>query len=273
MLYRTFVHLPGLGERREFELWQNGVCTWWDFLAQKSLPGVSKGRLSFWQRKLEKTLAIKDDLSSLAALLRKKHHWRLFKHFKHRAIFLDIETDGLKRGFNQVTVIGIYDGQEFRAFLAGENLDEGLEILASAELVVTFGGSFFDYPFLRSHYPWLPLPKVHLDLCPLFKRLGLKGGLKAIERQLGIRRPDEVDGLDGLEAVRLWRRFRRRGDTRALEALINYNREDVMNLVLLAEILYEGLSFLTLTREIPALTVSSETLKRRSHYGAGSQRF
>ncbi|OAG27442.1 ribonuclease H-like domain-containing protein [Thermodesulfatator autotrophicus] len=257
MLYRTFLFLPGVSEKTEFYLWQEGVTHWWKLLETKSLPGVSSGRLYFWQQKLRHVIPFEDNLSFLAQILPKRHHWRLYEKFKNKALFLDIETDGLKKGHNQVTVLGLFDGKNYQAFIAGENLEEGLELLAEASLVITFGGSFFDIPFLKSLYPWLPDPKVHLDLCPLLKRLGFKGGLKRIEKILGLSRPGEVDGLDGFEAVKLWWRWQRRHDAKALEKLVLYNREDVINLKYLAEITYNGLKHLTLTRHVPALTVSS----------------
>ena len=60
---------------------------------------------------------------------------------------------------------------------------------------------------------------------------GLYGGLKAVERKLGI--PRNVMGVDGSEAVRLWWRSEDDGDQGTLDTLLEYNREDVGNLRLL----------------------------------------
>ncbi len=261
MLYRTFLHLPGVEERLERHIWQAGCRTWWHLLECSRLPGFSESRLSFLKRSLGEILPYARDLEILATRFPRRHFWRLFKHFRQEAIFLDIETDGLRRGKHEVTVLGIATSEGYAAYVAHENLEEGLARLEKARFWVTFGGSFFDWPFLKARYPWLPEPLVHLDLCPLFKRLGLKGGLKKIEKSLGLCRPDEVDGFDGYMAVKLWRRWRRRGDVRALEKLLTYNREDVLNLIPLAEILYTGLTVLTLTGKIPALSVSSREVK------------
>ncbi len=257
MIYRTFLHLPGISEREERHLWRLGVEDWWDFLAAERLPGFSWRRLSRLKESLRLTLAFYDDLIFLSRLIPRTHHWRLFKAYRSRVLFLDIETNGLHREQGEITLIGISDGTFYRPFVAGENLEEALPIIASAHILVTFGGSFFDLPFLRAKYPWLPEPPVHLDLCYLLRRLGLRGGLKRIEKRLGLSRPEEVDGLDGYEAVRLWQKYRR-GNDQALERLILYNKEDVLNLSHLAEFAYEGLSQLVLTGQRPALTVSSE---------------
>ena len=269
MLYRTFLHLPGVDQDFERHLWQVGCRTWWHLLEAQSLEDVSSRRLSFWRRRLEEQLLRRKDLAFFARLLPRREHWRLYKHFLEEAVFVDIETDGLNRYQNQVTVLGVLDRNGYRAYVAGKDLEEGVRRLKEARFWVTFGGSFFDWPFLKAHYPWLPKPLVHLDLCPLLKRLGLKGGLKKIERHLGLGRPEEVDGLDGKAAVRLWRRWRRQKDEKALATLIAYNREDVLNLSLLAELAYSGLTYLTLTGKRPALRVSSRNRGGQGFYGPG----
>ncbi len=88
-------------------------------------------------------------------------------------------------------------------------------------------------PFIE-HHAKKKFNLVHLDLRYLLKELGLSGGLKNIELQLGITRPDEVAGVDGYEAVRLWRRYKQ-GNLEALETLIKYNIEDIVNLKFLLE--------------------------------------
>jgi uncharacterized protein YprB with RNaseH-like and TPR domain len=65
------------------------------------------------------------------------------------------------------------------------------------------------------------------------RSLGLTGGLKAVEREVGIDR-DRPDLL-GRDAVRLWREYER-GDEGALETLVSYNRDDTENLQTLIEL-------------------------------------
>ena len=57
--------------------------------------------------------------------------------------------------------------------------------------------------------------------------------MKSVERQLGIGR--ELKGIDGLEAVRLWWRYVNALDQEALDTLLKYNKEDVVNLRFLKE--------------------------------------
>ena len=107
-------------------------------------------------------------------------------------------------------------------------------------MIVTFFGSGFDIPMIKRAFPRCPIDQIHLDLCPALKRLGYRGGLKKIERQIGIQREDEADGLNGMDAIRLWREFQH-GNSASLDRLIAYNREDVVNLEVLAQIAYDGL--------------------------------
>jgi len=66
-------------------------------------------------------------------------------------------------------------------------------------------------------------------------RNNLYGGLKAVERQLGIER--SLKEVGGYEAVRLWWRYVDYFDTDALSTLLEYNKEDVLNLRVLKEML------------------------------------
>jgi uncharacterized protein YprB with RNaseH-like and TPR domain len=84
----------------------------------------------------------------------------------------------------------------------------------------------------------------HFDLCFCVKRLGFKGGLKKLEYDLGIARDETVVGLDGYAAVKLWESAKK-GSAEALEKLITYNREDTVNLLQIANILYERLKHST----------------------------
>lgn len=49
-----------------------------------------------------------------------------------------------------------------------------------------------------------------------------------MEQRLGIERT--LQGVNGRQAVVLWWRYVRQGDEEALQTLLEYNREDVVNL-------------------------------------------
>ena len=98
-------------------------------------------------------------------------------------------------------------------FVKGINLDEFPAYIARFPFLVTFNGSQFDVPFLRAHFPQARLDQAHFDLRFALASLGYRGGLKAVERNLGVSRDPEIQGVDGFEAVRLWYRYQR-GDRR-----------------------------------------------------------
>ncbi len=235
MLKRTFLHLPGVGPRRETHFWRQGLTTWEDFLAAQRVQGLSRDRLEWLKGELAGSLDHTQDAAYFAARLQAGEHWRLFRQFRPRTAYLDIETTGKVWPGLQVTVAGLYDGQKMRQFVQGFNLQEFPQVLSEFDLLVTFNGTQFDLPVLRAYFPELKVPTAHVDLRFLMARLGFKGGLKKIEPRFGIQRPKAVNGMDGYMAVLLWQRYQR-GDKGALELLLSYNREDVVNL----EVLMDG---------------------------------
>lgn len=235
MLKRTYIHLPGVGRRTEAHFWHRGLNTWEDFLGARRLAGFSGERFRRLKDQLRESLDQVANARYFAQRLQAGEHWRLFRHFRSRAAYLDIETTGTFWPGLQVTVVGLYDGVEMRQFVHGHNLREFPQALAGLDLLVTFNGTQFDLPVLKAYFPELKVPAAHVDLRFLMARLGFKGGLKKIEPRFGIRRPKAVNGMDGYMAVLLWQRYQR-GDKGALELLLSYNREDVVNL----EVLMEG---------------------------------
>ncbi len=157
-----------------------------------------------------------------------KEKWRFYLHFPSELLFVDIETEGLSKKRNDITIIGICKKGVYYSFIKDLNLGEAFKLLAETPIWITFGGENFDIPFIKKTFPDLKTPIVHIDLLLLSKKVGLKGGLKKIEKALGIER--ETDGLNGYDAVKLWRRWVEEKDKNALDTLILYNKEDVVNL-------------------------------------------
>jgi hypothetical protein len=153
--------------------------------------------------------------------------------------YLDIETTGLSRLYADITVIGIYvvNGSESKLVqLVGQEVtrDNLLEALKGVDTIYTYNGSRFDLPFISG--------ALGIDLASLFShhdlmydcwRNNLYGGFKSVEQQLGIRR--QLKGIGGWDAVILWWRYQNYGDMDALALLLQYNREDIVNLKALRE--------------------------------------
>src|SRR5205807_7967986 len=149
--------------------------------------------------------------------------------------YLDIGAAGGMSSGN-LTVVGLYDWLRLRQFVRGDNLDAFPDAIERASVLVTFFGSGFDLPFLRRSFG-MKFPQLHVDLCFLLKRLGYSGGLKQVEGRFGIARGPQTAGLSGLDAVDLWWKYRR-GDDSALDRLLAYNADDVLNMEHLLEAAY-----------------------------------
>jgi len=148
--------------------------------------------------------------------------------------YLDIETTGLSRAWCALTVVGIAveKGEAMEVVqLLEEDLQEAklAEALAGVDEVYTYNGSRFDLPFIKAKLGVdVKHMAPHRDLMYDCWRVNLKGGLKAVERKLGIER--ELAGMCGYMAVRLWWDYVNNADAEALAKLLKYNREDVVNL-------------------------------------------
>ena len=248
MLRQTFLHVPGVGYRTEERLWRSGLESWDDVQGVRA-EGIPR-RL---RPTLEEEIGRSEDALRrgkyryFAARLPPREHWRAWPEFRDAVGYLDIETTGLDIGRDAVTVVGLYDGRKKRSYVKGVNLEELPDALEAVRLLVTFNGSRFDVPFLRRAFPRMRLDQIHLDLMNPLHRLGFWGGLKRIERRLGIERSDETTGMSGFDAVRLWAEYEA-GEDDALDTLMAYNLEDVVNLEPLAEFAYTSLRSLVLER-------------------------
>jgi uncharacterized protein YprB with RNaseH-like and TPR domain/predicted nuclease with RNAse H fold len=258
MLQQTFIHIPGIGRQTERELWQHGIQSWDDADRFEKRFGFVGARL---QQILDDYIplsraAIKNrDAGFFRRLTAMGEAWRVFPEFADDAVYLDIESTGLSTVFDSVTIVGLYDGRRYNLFTQGDNLDEVQQALAKYSVVVTFNGAGFDLRFLKSAFPSLVLPPVHIDLRWVSRRLGYKGGLKELEKSLGITRKASVAEIGGYDATVLWAKYLR-GDNSALEQLVEYNTADVVHLKAIMEICYDKMSSRTaelLQKSAPSL--------------------
>ena len=165
-----------------------------------------------------------------------KQHWRFFPEFRESTAYLDIETTGLDSWNNEITTIALYDGKAIFTYVQGQNLDAFEEDIQRYRVIVTYNGKCFDVPFLESYFR-MKIPQVHIDLRYLLRSLGYTGGLKGCEKKAGIDRK-ELDGMDGYFAVLLWKDYLETNNEKALETLLAYNIEDVVNLETLMFLAY-----------------------------------
>ncbi len=227
----TFIAADGVGEATERGLWESGI-THWDRFERDALGPKTGERVAEFISEGRERLA-DDDSAFFEAALPSGEEWRLYENFREDAAFFDIETTGLDETRNEVTTVSVHRDGETETLVQGQNLTaERLhDRIADAPLVVSFNGKRFDTPFLEANFD-VDLDVPHLDLMYTCKKLGLSGGLKAVEPELGIER--ERPDISGQDAVRLWREYER-GEESSLDTLIAYNREDAVNLRALAD--------------------------------------
>jgi len=236
MLEESFIILPGISKRTEQRLWSQGINNWQQFLEKEVIPGISRQRKGYYDRLLRE--AQKSPLNYFVRKLPSAEQYRLFT-VSRNCLYLDIETSN-KRG--DVTIVGLSNGEHTRTLIKGKNCDQHLirEVFAESEIIITFNGKSFDLPLLEKTFGALP-ERPHIDLRTVCSRLGYNGGLKAIEKEMGIQRREPINSLKGGDTQLLWKRFHATGDSDYLEWLLEYNAADVENLIILAKKLIKEL--------------------------------
>ncbi|MDW7727637.1 MAG: ribonuclease H-like domain-containing protein [Candidatus Methanoperedens sp.] len=238
MLENTYIHVPGIGGTVERKIWESGIRNWEDFLEnhhQVRIPTAKKRVLVAGIGESVEQLSSGNHVFFLNSIPG-RHHWRAYRYFKGDTAYVDIETTGLSPNYHEITIIGIYDGKEAKMFIKGINLADAVDELSKYKQLVTFNGARFDLPFIESEYPGF-FNHLHTDLMYPLRKIGYSGGLKNIECMLGLKRSGDTVGISGFDAVRLWKKYER-GDKKALELLVKYNTEDIVNLETIMDMTY-----------------------------------
>lgn len=232
MLTQSLCCFKGLTPESEERLWSRGCLSWrhLGFMAEREFSLRKRALL------LEQLPAFDAALESRCAdffvgRLPCGHRMRILPEFREEVAYLDIETDGM--GSDAViTLIGLWWRGALHTFVRGRNLADFIKVWSRLGVVATFNGARFDLPVIMREFGFTTRPP-QIDLMDEARHWGLAGGLKQIERRLGIARTEEESG-SGLEAVLLWDEYVRHGDGRALEKLVAYNARDVLSLPKLA---------------------------------------
>ncbi|MFW5698277.1 MAG: ribonuclease H-like domain-containing protein [Planctomycetota bacterium] len=252
MLTSSFIFANGVTEEMERAIWGRGVTDWQVLRkhpgeAAEAIGAARAQKLVAAVAEAEQALANAD-----AGWFRRnwpeKESWRLWRGWcqAHEVALVDIETTGRTPGYDQITVIGLSDGTTERAFIAerplpgDDPLDAFPEAIKTCKLLVTFNGIGFDVLFIEKHFRQrnFHFDMPHIDLLWPARSLGLTGGLKDMERQIGIARADDIQDMRGNEAITLWGAWRG-GDRSAYERLVTYCKADCTNLKDFADHVYE----------------------------------
>jgi uncharacterized protein YprB with RNaseH-like and TPR domain len=252
VLTASFIFAKGLSEELERALWAKGIISW-EILRQYSDEAVAILGNSRTQKLVEQVAEAQDALTRNDAAWFKanwpeRESWRLWKGYAdpERTAFVDIETTGLTPGYDQITVIGLADGAKATAFVAGrpqagdEPIERFREAIKAYQLIVTYNGTSFDLPFIEKSFREanfkFALP--HLDVMLPARTIGLQGGLKDMEKQVGIVRPSDIKDMRGVEAIQLWGQWKNAGDMAAYRRLTTYCKADCTNLREFTELVY-----------------------------------
>lgn len=229
MIRQSFRQFKGIGPKTEELLWANNIFDWSSLASAQNIP-LSDSKIDYLKQRVaeaERELSLNNH-RYFSDGLPANQHWRLFRDFKNTIAYLDIETTGLYASTAIITTIAVYDGREIKHYVHGKNLNDFVNDISRYNLLVTYNGKTFDIPFIEESFN-ISLNHSHIDLRYVLNSLGYSGGLKGCEKQFGISRND-LDGVDGLFAIHLWNEYIRKNNKRALNTLLAYNIEDVINL-------------------------------------------
>lgn len=236
----TFLHLTSIGSKTEKELWQKGILTWEDYIR------IHENNLFYNEKasKFTESLQAIDEknIEYFANKLPKSEYYRLALSFPEEVMFLDIETTGLSKYYDHVTVIGWSIAGKYEYYVEGiHDQNKFVSALTKAKILVTFNGSIFDIPFIKNHFLIEKmLPLCHIDLRFFTKRIGLSGGQKYIEDIIGIKRKKSLKNTDGFMATVLWDEYKW-GKKSALEQLVSYNHADIEGMKYILDYCIEAL--------------------------------
>jgi len=236
MLKHTFVHCPGISLNTERKIWNQNIFTWNDFLEKQDSLDLGANKKTNIHNNIHNSIdAIKNKDYSCFSSIPSNQHWRLYSALKEKTCFLDIETTGLSKNYDEITLIGIHSANGTKIFMNGKNLEKFEDELKKYSMIVTFNGRCFDVPFIKKKFPDVSINQFHADLRFIMADLGFRGGLKNVERERGIIRSSEIKDVDGFEAVHLWHKYQR-GDNDSLATLKSYLTADIQNLAPLMEL-------------------------------------
>ena len=234
MIKNSFIFLERINTKKEQNIWQEGIKDWQDFSNQKNIKGISKEKLEYYKKKIKEAqqALTEQHYSYFKKKLPQKEMWRFYGLLKDEACFLDIEINSQ----GKTIIVGISDYYNTNFFVKGVNLTKNLieKELSKYKMIITFNGASFDLPKLQKQFN-INFNQLHLDLKPLCVNLGLKGGLKEVEKIFDLKRPSHLYG----NPIDLWQAFHASGDREYLDLLLDYNGEDIENLKDIIEIVYK----------------------------------
>jgi uncharacterized protein YprB with RNaseH-like and TPR domain/predicted nuclease with RNAse H fold/cytidylate kinase len=231
LLEYTFLHIPRIGGAKELAFWKQGIFTWDDYELKRrkqldlfeDIQHDNPVRDAIRQSKSALALSNTD---FFAQRLPNNEHFRIVLSFPQETMFLDIESTGLSKYYDNITIIGWSLGEHYDYFIRGRNSSKFIKAVKKAKAVITFNGIIFDIPFILKEFPNLKIPLANVDLRFFARKDNFSGGQKLIEEDIGFERPPELKNIKGETAPLLWYKYRL-GERESLEKLFYYNYLDI----------------------------------------------
>ena len=228
---QSFCQLDGISPNTEIQLRDKGILSIRQLFQEAeslfSINHACRVRKSIQRLDLAYSLGLLDVVVNAFPC---GHRIRLIDDCFSHALFLDVETNGTGP-HSKITCISTQCNGIMSSFIDGYNLNDFLKEWASAKLLVTFNGKRFDIPILAHNFGFSTIP-AQIDLMDEARHFGYRGGLKAIESQIGFIR-NHRGCKDGIMAISLWEQYINTGNQSSLDELVRYNQEDVRSLAFL----------------------------------------
>ena len=191
-------------------------------------------------------------------------YWiNLYKELKQNCLCLDIETCYYN---GPISVIGLYKPQEgeiiCQQFIKDKNLTkENLkQAFKGCKLLLTYNGFALDIPKINSEFPnTIPKNIKIFDLYLFAKGLGINTNLKVLETTCGINRLKESSKRRG-QTAKQWTQYKKNNNQNALNELLEYNKQDTINLYFLAEELIQIAEKIINNQQLPKLISQKQKL-------------
>lgn len=235
MIEQTLLQFKNIGDKKLKKLLRAGYDSWDKVLCNiDTIPLESNQKkylvtqIQQWKEKL-----VQRDLSFLVNNLRGVDKWTVLHDFFTEASYFDIETDGLGHDCRITVIVCLHKGK-LHKFVRDENLNDFIHVLENVQLMVSFNGLSFDAPVVNRHFQLKEFPVPHIDLRWICFQKNLRGGLKSIEKQLQIQRPESLQDVGGAQAVLLWNEWENNYNQDARNKLVQYCAADVVALKLVS---------------------------------------
>lgn len=258
----TFVHINGIGEITEQNIWSHGFHSWYSFLIKH--PG---GYERFIHNITDSINAFERcDFGYFLNRLPSNQWWRIIPNILDKAIYFDIETTELDINNDEIVIIAALHDGKVEHLIKYKNLtrENVQKLFSKSNIIVSFNGKSFDVPFIQNEFDISLSDKHHLDLIHLSRSCGLKGGLKAIEKKLEIERL--LPEIDGSHFPRFWNEFKHSNDETLFDIMLTYAVEDIVHLphfmIRLFNSKLEKVHFPIKTRLLENVTVNNPIVER-----------